>query len=143
MSDIYIYQIYDNTNGNSYVGSTNNIYRRLGEHMRLKHTSKEIIKNKDYKINILEMCDLKNKFEREQYHIDNTPNTINKIAANQTKNQKEQWDTYYKNNKDMVQDKVLKRYYNNHERYKRVRRDRYYRYKEIDELNNISLDIFN
>jgi hypothetical protein len=26
---IYIYQIYDNTNGNSYVGSTNNIYRRI------------------------------------------------------------------------------------------------------------------
>ena len=139
---IYIYQIYDNTNGNSYVGSTNNIYRRMGEHMQLKYTSKDILKNNDYKINILEMCEEENKFKREQYWIDSTPNTINKISAYNENSNQDKWKKYYKKNKDQVKEKVIARYYNNHARYKRVRMERYYRYKELDELNNISDDIF-
>ena len=140
---IYIYQIYDNTNGNSYVGSTNNIYRRMGEHMKLTYTSKDILKNNDYKINILEMCEEKNKFKREQYWIDKTPNTINKISAYNENSNQDKWNKYYKNNRDKVKEKVIARYYNNHDRYKRVRMDRYYRYKELEELNNISDDVFN
>jgi len=140
---IYIYQIYDNTNGNSYVGSTNNIYRRMGEHMKLTYTSKDILKNNDYKVNILELCEEENKFKREQFWIDSTPNTINKISAYNESCNQDKWNKYYKNNKEKVKEKVIKRYYNNHERYKRVRMERYYRYKELDELNNISVDVFN
>lgn len=139
---MYIYQIYDNTNGNSYVGSTNNIYRRMGEHMQLKYTSKDILKNNDYKINILEMCDLENKLKREQFWIDSTPNTINKISAYNENSNQDKWKKYYKKNKDQVKEKVIARYYNNHKRYKQVRMDRYYRYKELEELNNISVDVF-
>jgi len=139
---IYIYQIYDNTNGNSYVGSTNNIYRRMGEHMKLTYTSKDILKNNDYKVNILELCEEENKFKREQYWIDKTPNTINKISAYNDNCNQDKWNKYYKNNKEKVKEKVIKRYYNNHERYKRVRMERYYRYKELEELNNISVDVF-
>lgn len=139
---MYIYQIYDNTNGNSYVGSTNNIYRRMGEHMQLKYTSKDILKNNDYKINILEICDLENKLKREQFWIDSTPNTINKISAYNENSNQDKWKKYYKKNKDQVKEKVIARYYNNHKRYKQVRMDRYYRYKELEELNNISVDVF-
>ena len=140
---IYIYQIYDNTNGNSYVGSTNNIYRRMGEHMKLTYTSKDILKNNDYKINILEMCEEENKLKREQFWIDSTPNTINKISAYNENSNQDKCNKYYKKNKDKVKEKVIARYYNNHARYKQVRMDRYYRYKELEELNNISDDVFN
>ena len=139
---IYIYQIYDNTNGNSYVGSTNNIYRRMGEHMKLTYTSKDILKNNDYKVNILELCEEENKFKREQFWIDSTPNTINKISAYNENSNQDKWKKYYKKNKDQVKEKVIARYYNNHKRYKQVRMDRYYRYKELEELNNISVDVF-
>jgi predicted GIY-YIG superfamily endonuclease len=139
---IYIYQIYDNTNGNSYVGSTNNIYRRMGEHLKLTYTSKDILKNNDYKINILEMCDQKNKLKREQFWIDSTPNTINKISAYNENSNQDKWKRYYDKNKDQVKEKVIARYYNNHKRYKQVRMDRYYRYKELEELNKISVDVF-
>ena len=139
---IYIYQIYDNTNGNSYVGSTNNIYRRMGEHMKLTYTSKDILKNNDYKINILEMCEEENKLKREQFWIDSTPNTINKISAYNENSNQDKWKRYYDKNKDQVKEKVIARYYNNHKRYKQVRMDRYYRYKELEELNNISDDVF-
>ena len=139
---IYIYQIYDNTNGNSYVGSTNNIYRRMGEHMKLTYTSKDILKNNDYKINILEMCEEENKLKREQFWIDSTPNTINKISAYNENSNQDKWKRYYDKNKDQVKEKVIARYYNNHKRYKQVRMDRYYRYKELEEFNNISDDVF-
>ena len=70
-----IYKIIDNTNGNIYVGSTNQkICHRMSNHKNPNHNkciSKEIIKNNDYQVIVIEECDEKIRNEREQYWIDN------------------------------------------------------------------------
>lgn len=92
-----IYKITDNTNNNVYIGSTSNKYLsvRLAMHrihyrryLKNKHTyvtSYEIIKNGDYKIEQIEIVpDKANLKIRERFHIENTPNCINKNIPSRT-----------------------------------------------------------
>jgi hypothetical protein len=102
-----IYKIIDNTNGNVYIGSTTQTLN-----IRLKHhksdykrylkgkfghtTSFEIIKNNDYRIEIIKYVIYKDRIElhqRERYYIENN-DCINKIIPSRTK--KEYNKEYYK-----------------------------------------------
>tara|TARA_Y100001937_G_scaffold43725_1_gene61681 strand:- start:5596 stop:6021 length:426 start_codon:yes stop_codon:yes gene_type:complete len=73
-----IYKIVDNTNGNVYVGSTNQkIHRRMNTHKQmLRCSSSKIIKNNNYSVYIIEECDNKDRNKREEYWIKNL-HTIN------------------------------------------------------------------
>jgi len=86
-----IYKIIDNTNDNVYIGSTCcSLKRRLSVHKSLYKMflkglynnvrSFDIIKNDDYKIELLEDCNIKTKHEllvRERFYIENN-NCLNK-----------------------------------------------------------------
>ena len=75
-NDSKIYKIVDNTNGNIYIGSTaQTLKERLNNH---KHNYKkyligkfhyvasfDILKNNDYKIELLESCNVNTKYELE------------------------------------------------------------------------------
>jgi hypothetical protein len=79
-----IYKIIDNTNGNVYIGSTTKtLNRRLSYHKseynrylnsKSKHTTSfEIIKNNDYRIELIKYVIYKDKIEllqRERYYIE-------------------------------------------------------------------------
>ena len=72
-----IYKIIDNTNGNVYIGQTiQQLDKRLNQHRtRMSCTSRDIIKNGDYRIELIEETDDKT---RERYWIDNTE-CVNKV----------------------------------------------------------------
>jgi hypothetical protein len=81
---IKIYRIIDNTNGNIYIGKTKQKYLcdRLSSHKSLKDcSSREILKNEDYKIELIEETD---DINRERYWILNT-NCINKQIPGRTR----------------------------------------------------------
>jgi len=93
-----IYKIIDNTNDNIYIGITTKKYLcdRLAGHnydykkTRRNCTSSEILKNNDYKIELIETTDDKT---RERYWIENSE-CVNKIIPgkyNYTRRQ--QWRT--------------------------------------------------
>ncbi len=74
-----IYKLVDNTNGDIYVGATDQIFqRRIQKHeaMRDRCSSKKIIANGDYNFYIIEECDESIRKEREEYWINHLP-TIN------------------------------------------------------------------
>ena len=94
-----IYKIIDNTNGNIYVGSTKQkLHRRIGKHEEMKGgcSSKEVIKNGNYRVEIIEVCNEKNRNEKEEYWINNldTVNIRRKIHSFDNKKYKRQ---YYEN----------------------------------------------
>ena len=109
---IKIYRIVDNTNGNIYIGKTTRTLRqRLAGHKCYKNCiSREIIKNGDYDIKLIEETEDES---RERYHILNTE-CINKQIPGRTKKEyyedhieetkkyKKEW---YKNNKDKNKEK--------------------------------------
>jgi len=70
-----IYKIVCNITDDVYIGSTiQTLKRRLKKHMAMDCISKEIIKNGNYKIELIEDYPCNNKRElelREQYYIDN------------------------------------------------------------------------
>tara|TARA_R110001592_G_scaffold72169_2_gene220502 strand:- start:28 stop:420 length:393 start_codon:yes stop_codon:yes gene_type:complete len=72
-----IYKLIDNTNDNYYIGSTINFENRKISHNYHKQYEKwashNIIKNNDYRFEILEedeITDHKHKIMREQYYLD-------------------------------------------------------------------------
>ena len=99
-----IYKIVDNINQNVYIGSTcDSLKQRLSDHKsnykaylnggRGYTRSLNIIKNNNYKIELLENCDIKTKQEllaRERFYIDNNE-CVNKIIPGRT--QKEYRET--------------------------------------------------
>ena len=101
----YIYRIIDNTNGNIYYGSTiNKINIRLTKHKtdykgylegnRNYTTSFSIIKNNNYKYELVEEVECETKYElytRERYYIENNI-CVNKQVPNRTRIE------YYKDN---------------------------------------------
>jgi len=91
-----IYRIIDNTNGNIYIGiTTQTLKRRLSDHeLRRECSSRDIIKNGDYRIELIEETDDKT---RERYWIENTE-CVNKNIPGRT--QKEYNKEYRKNNKN-------------------------------------------
>tara|TARA_R110000765_G_scaffold363884_1_gene454081 strand:+ start:203 stop:640 length:438 start_codon:yes stop_codon:yes gene_type:complete len=108
---IKIYKLSDNTNGNIYIGKTKQkLYQRLNNHKQdFKRDSfcysKHIIKNGDYKIELIEETD---DLNRERYWIDNTE-CINKIIPGRTRKE------YYHDTKHLLDKKKLSEY---HKKYK-------------------------
>jgi len=109
-----IYQIVDNTNNNKYIGSTcKTLKYRLSKHecdykRFLKGifnnvTSFDIIKNNNYKIELLEDCNIKTKqelLERERFYIENNE-CVNKLIPYGKGTQQYQKD-YYIHNKEKL-----------------------------------------
>ena len=127
-----IYKIIDNTNGNIYIGSTTKTLKyRLERHLDSNCISKDIIKNNNYKIELIEDYPCNNKKElliREQYYINNLKCiNIRNAYTDQKKYMKKYNKEYYNNNKNQKKeynkkyiiknkDKILnqkKEYYNN------------------------------
>jgi hypothetical protein len=92
-----IYKIVDNTNGNVYIGSTTKkLNERLNKHKSTYNvylndkynwvTSFEIIKNNDYRIELIKFVIFKDRIElhqRERYYIENNK-CINKFIPLRT-----------------------------------------------------------
>ena len=128
-----IYKIYDNTNGDTYYGSTCNELRfRIKSHKsnaRAESTarpckSKSIILNDDWIYSVVEKfpCETKHELHtRERYWIENN-NCVNKQIP--TKTQKEYDDERYANNKEEEQ-KRARDYYNNHKEEQSARSKQY------------------
>jgi hypothetical protein len=93
-----IYKIVDNTNGNVYIGQTiNRLSDRLAQHKsRPTCSCGEIIKNGDYKIELIEETDDK---MRERYWIENTE-CVNKNIPGRTDKEYKQY--YREKNKDKI-----------------------------------------
>ena len=98
-----IYKIIDNTNGNVYIGKTEQKYlcERLSSHKYDYKTGKrvssgKIIKNGDYKIELIEET---HDDSRERYWIINTE-CVNKIIPGRTI--KESRANWRNNNKDKI-----------------------------------------
>lgn len=127
-SKIKIYKIIDNTNGTIYIGkTTQTLKKRLSNHKNKKCCmSREIIKNGDYKIELIEETDDET---RERYWIENTE-CINKYIPGRTS---EEWN---EDNKDkMIAYK--EKYYNNNKQLCKKRAKEYYKnnIEQISEYN--------
>ena len=111
-----IYKIVDNTNDNIYIGSTcKTLKYRLSKHecdykRFLKGifnnvTSFDILKNDNYKIELLENCNIKTKQEllaRERYFIENN-DCLNKcIPGRYDKGTQQYHKEYYNDNKEKL-----------------------------------------
>ena len=101
-----IYKIIDNTNGNIYIGSTTKtLEERLRKHKSDSNcVSRNIIKNNDFKIELIENYPCENKkqlLERERYYIENNE-CINKKIPGRTSY--EYRKIYYKDNKQKFLD---------------------------------------
>jgi len=123
-----IYKIVDNTNGNIYIGITTQKYlsKRLGQHKdRMSCMSKEIIKNGDYKIELIEETDDKT---RERYWIENTE-CINKVIPGRTHKE------YLNDNKEYIRDRAKKYREKNKEKIKKRDID-YYKNNKQRLINN-------
>ena len=117
-----IYQIYDNTNGNKYIGSTckKTLASRLAQHVyqykryvagksMTKITSFDILKNSDYAISLLEECSCETKDQllaRERFHIENNI-CVNKICPIRTEQEHREQTRlrqrkYVQNNKEKL-----------------------------------------
>ena len=103
-----IYKIVDNTNGNVYIGqTTQTLKQRLARHRCDKTcTSRDIIKNGDYEIILIEETDDKT---RERYWILNTE-CINIQVPGRTQRERDEEnidkvikykEKYYENNKEL------------------------------------------
>ena len=125
---VIIYKLIDNTNDDCYIGSTVNLYNRKRYHRNMKDCScKSIIENNNYHYIVLEECDESIRYEREQHHIDNTKNCVNKNRAlgsdkNKIKEYQKQW---YLDNKE-EQDRKRKIYNENNGQKYKERRKLYY-----------------
>jgi len=132
-----IYKLVDNTNNNIYYGSTCQLLKdRKAQHKkdykgylignRGYRKSYEIIKNNNYKIELVELFSCNNKNEllkRERYYIENN-NCINENIP--TRTQKE----WYENNKEDYLNKCKIWYENNKERKKIKQKERYEKLKK-------------
>jgi hypothetical protein len=117
-----IYKIIDNTNGNVYIGSTTQqLNKRLSEHKSYYNrylngkgnncTSFDIIKNNDYRIELIKFVIYKDRIElhqRERYYIENN-NCINKNIPLRTDKEyyidnKESKKQYYIDNKEYIKE---------------------------------------
>jgi hypothetical protein len=126
-----IYKIIDNTNGNVYIGSTTKtLNQRLSQHKcdyknylngRCYRTSFEIIKNNDYRIELIKYVIYKDKIElhqRERYYIENDicvnhrlPSRTKKEYCNNNKEYKKIYDKEYRvDNKEYIKEQK-KEYY--------------------------------
>ena len=125
LSKAKIYKIVDNTNDNKYIGSTCKTlktrltghkcnYKRFLKGLCGNVKSFDIIRNRDYKIELLENCDIKTKQEllaRERFYIENNE-CLNKYIPGRYDNGYQQYQKEYREaNKDKAKNKA-KEYYN-------------------------------
>ena len=111
-----IYKIIDNTNDNIYIGSTiKTLKERLRQHKYLNCSSREIIKNNNYNIILIENYPCKSKEElelRERYHIENNEciNTLLPRRSIKEYHQTEKYKLWRKENyrKNMTEEKRQK-----------------------------------
>ena len=153
----YIYRIIDNTNGNVYYGSTikkylcqriashKADYKRYLEGISRYTTSFDIIKNNDYKYEVVEENEFETKYDilqRERYYIENFE-CVNRIIPNRTEQEyrdthKEQTSkknkNYYETHKQEFVEKSKKYHKENYEKkkeqLKKKRKDSYEKNKE-------------
>lgn len=109
-----IYKIVDNTNNNIYIGSTTKTLKvRLNEHKSGEYcVSREIIKNDDYDILLIENypCDSRKQLEaREGFYIRNN-DCININIPGRTDKE------YYQDNKDIIKEQSKLWYQDNKEK---------------------------
>ena len=157
-NDSKIYKIVDNTSDKVYIGSTCLKYlsQRLQKHLQNYRryergleryvTSYSILKNNDYDIILIENvnCETIDQLRaRERYHIENTPNCVNRNIPSRTckewheqmynENKEsilEERKQYYKDNKEKVLERVKIYQDNNKEKKKEQNRERYLKNKE-------------
>ena len=113
-----IYQIVDNTNNNKYIGSTCcSLKNRLSKHKCAYKSflkglygntkSFDILKNNNYKIELLENCNIKTKQEllaRERFYIENNE-CLNKNMPGRTDKEAQQYQKDYREtNKDKAKE---------------------------------------
>ena len=112
-----IYKIIDNTNGNIYIGkTTQTLKKRLTQHKSHKNCmAREIIKNGDYKIELIEETEDET---RERYWIENTE-CVNKMFPGR---KHKEW---YLLNKDRVISKSKTQYENNRDEILKIRKEYY------------------
>ena len=113
-----IYKIVDNTNDNVYIGiTTQTLKHRLTQHKSYESCmSRDIIKNGDYRIELIEHTDDKT---RERHWIENT-DCINKQIPGRTDKE------YYEENKE----KIAEYYKKYHEKNKEKNKDYNKEYRE-------------
>ena len=138
----YIYKLYCMTSGLAYYGSTINPVevRLYGHKNNPTSTSEQIIKNGDYKIEVLEEFDFQNKTDllnREKYYILNNECVNKNVPLRTTK----EW--YYDNNyKDKLRNdyddkrKEKKKEYYIANREKRLQYQQEYLKKKQNIINN-------
>jgi hypothetical protein len=142
----YIYKLYCLTSGLAYYGSTTkSIEIRLNGHIQNPTTSSEqIIKNNNYKIEVLEELQLQNRTEllnREKYYILNNECINKNIPLRTTK----EWynETNYKdklrNDYNETRKEKKKQYYIANKA-KRLKYQREYLKKKQNILNHINID---
>ena len=134
-----IYKLYDNTNGDTYYGSTCNELRfRIAKHKSAaicdnkscSCKSKSIILNGDYSYSVVEEypCESKRQLEtRERWWIENN-NCVNRRIP--TRTHKECDDERYANNKEKEQERGRNYYKNNKEVQSAGRLEYYHKHKE-------------
>jgi len=122
-----IYKLYDNTNGDTYYGSTCNELRfRIRQHkydaystsnkrLKANTSSKSIILNDDYTYSVVEDFSCENRHQlltRERWYIENNQ-CVNKNIPSRTRGESDA--EYYKTNKEVVLQKKSVYYQNNRE----------------------------
>jgi len=142
----YIYKLYCLTSGLAYYGSTTNPVeiRLTGHKNNPTSTSDLIIKNNNYKIEVLEEFDFNNKTDllnREKYYILNNECVNKNIPLRTTK----EW--YYDNNyKDKLRNnynetrKEQKKLYYQLNRDKRIQYQQEYLKKKQNIINNNNIE---
>ncbi len=126
---VIIYKIVDNTNGNTYFGSTTmTLDDRIKRHIYMttrsektniaKCSSFEIIKNGDYKIEEVEEVEPNQRYIRERYYIDNF-SCVNIMRP--TRTQKERSEDWYNKNKELAKERSKQWYEKNKEQAKERR----------------------
>ena len=114
LNEAKIYKITDRTNDNIYIGSTcRSFKKRLSEHkseykrflkgLYSNIKSFDIIKNNDYKIELIENCEITTKqelLERERYYIQDNECLNNNIPGRTDKEYQQYQKDYYNENKD-------------------------------------------
>jgi hypothetical protein len=154
MNTGFIYQIYDNTNGNKYYGSTiQKLSSRLSGHRRNyknylngnEHfiTSFKILENGDYNISLVEKVEYNDKIEltaRERHFIENNE-CVNKCIPNRTQKEyieanKEKIREYYKQYNGANKEQRKEYYEANKERNKQYRQANKEQIKEKNKQYN-------
>ncbi len=130
-----IYAIICNKTGLKYYGSTTlSLSMRLSIHKYMMSKTKknlssfEVLKNNDYKIELVEEfpCETKDElFEREKHYIKNNDCVNKRIPFRKVKE-------YYNDNKNEISQQKKEYYLKNRDKIKKQSLERYYRNKQVE-----------